>query len=626
MNIHPILHRIGRAFGFLVLCISCGLASAAEVSSYTVLSEQHDWVIHADASHEHRFSRVIRVDTESGVDVWGEWSVSHNADLGTLRVTHAHLIQPDGQRIDVPPENIKLRDAYVDEDAPIFSNEKEVFVIFPKVQVGSELHYGYEERVHTPNFPGQFSWYDYQLNWLPVHKAKISVAYDPALDMRFAVRGNYQETTGQGKAVPEGYATRHYGYAYTDVTDYESGGVAYSDTAPMLVVSNWADYAAVGLAYDRRAQPHAQPRPDITALAKKLTEGVTSERERVQRLHAWVAQNIRYVGTYVGAGGFVPNPAALVLERHYGDCKDHVALLEAMLTAVGIDSSPALINSGRAYRLLPLPSSAPFNHVITYIPSLDLFVDSTHRYARTGTLPLGVMGKPVVIARSGELKTTPKPSPEHDTETVVSDWVMQANGDMTATTGVSKTGWLEVSSRHYYSDQDEIDQASWARRYLANHQEVGSGESHAPDADDWSAPWRINAKTDLRGAVNLPEPSAFVVPVGVAPGTLRRLADHPHVAQRGRPWRCTSQRIREISSIQLPEGVEVHYLPKGVHIEEKQWRYESRYALKGKRLTVERELVLRFAQPWCSGELAKAWSEFMWRVRRDVRGQVFVGF
>jgi transglutaminase-like putative cysteine protease len=47
--------------------------------------------------------------------------------------------------------------------------------------------------------------------------------------------------------------------------------------------------------------------PEITALAQDLTKGATTEREKIKRLYHWVAQNIRYVGIYLGAGGVVPH-------------------------------------------------------------------------------------------------------------------------------------------------------------------------------------------------------------------------------------------------------------------------------------------------------------------------------
>jgi len=88
----------------------------------------------------------------------------------------------------------------------------------------------------------------------------------------------------------------------------------------------------------------------------------------------------------VGSGGVVPHAADTVLDNFYGDCKDHVTLLEAMLTAVGIESSPALINSGNAYHLPTAPALGTINHVITYIPSLDLYLDPTAAQTEFGYL------------------------------------------------------------------------------------------------------------------------------------------------------------------------------------------------------------------------------------------------
>jgi transglutaminase-like putative cysteine protease len=90
---------------------------------------------------------------------------------------------------------------------------------------------------------------------------------------------------------------------------------------------------------------------DIRSLALKLTTGLTSERDKVKKLYEWVATNIRYVSVSLGDGRLVPHDAYEVLKNQYGDCKDHVVLLEALLDAVGIPSSPALINLGAAYKL-----------------------------------------------------------------------------------------------------------------------------------------------------------------------------------------------------------------------------------------------------------------------------------
>ena len=82
-----------------------------------------------------------------------------------------------------------------------------------------------------------------------------------------------------------------------------------------------------------------------------------------------------------------------------GDCKDHTTLLQALLAVKGIASTPVLINSGDAYTLPEVPAVDIFNHVINYVPSLDLYADSTARYTSFGLLPFDDSGKPVIHSR-----------------------------------------------------------------------------------------------------------------------------------------------------------------------------------------------------------------------------------
>ena len=70
--------------------------------------------------------------------------------------------------------------------------------------------------------------------------------------------------------------------------------------------------------------------------------------------------------------------------------QQRAVLLEALLTSGGIDNSAALINSGNAYRLPRTPTLGVFEHVITCIPSLALFFDSTSASTAAGTIRDGV--------------------------------------------------------------------------------------------------------------------------------------------------------------------------------------------------------------------------------------------
>ena len=123
------------------------------------------------------------------------------------------------------------------------------------------------------------------------------------------------------------------------------------DYAPILYVSTYPDMIAVGKAYADAAAPMAKITDRIQSLADEVTKGLTDDAAKVKALDHWVAKNIRYVAVTLGHGGLIPHPADQVLANRYGDCKDHAILMEALLAAVGIQSSTALVNAGTAYTL-----------------------------------------------------------------------------------------------------------------------------------------------------------------------------------------------------------------------------------------------------------------------------------
>ena len=109
--------------------------------------------------------------------------------------------------------------------------------------------------------------------------------------------------------------------------------------------------------------------PRIQTLADDITAGASDRREQAHRIYDWVSEHIRYVAVYLGNGGYVPHDAASILDSGYGDCKDHVVLLEALLKARGIASIPVLINSANRYWAPEAATSGLFNHVLSTCPS-----------------------------------------------------------------------------------------------------------------------------------------------------------------------------------------------------------------------------------------------------------------
>ena len=220
-----------------------------------------------------------------------------------------------------------------------------------------------------------------------------------------------------------------------------------SDYGDYLHVSTIPDMISLGRSYQLTAKPKVAITEPVRALALKLTTGKTTERQRVRALHHWVASNIRYVQVALGNGRLVPHGAEEILHNRYGDCKDHVVLLEVLLAAVGIESSPALISSGSTYTLSSIGAHGAIDHVITYVPGLDLYLDSTDRFSPFGTLPYSVMDKPVVLTALGRMGRTPPTKLESEVVRVDVTLKMGPDGSMEGRSSATLSGVAERSSR-----------------------------------------------------------------------------------------------------------------------------------------------------------------------------------
>ncbi len=122
--------------------------------------------------------------------------------------------------------------------------------------------------------------------------------------------------------------------------------------------------------------------------AERLVEGVDSEMRRIDILAAWVQDEIHYEAIEFGRRAYIPKTARETIRDRYGDCKDHAVLLYAMLNAVGIESSLALVNLQQS--VLPeLPNTDQFNHMIVAVEAADgpMFIDTTDKDLRLGKLP-----------------------------------------------------------------------------------------------------------------------------------------------------------------------------------------------------------------------------------------------
>ena len=604
-----------------LMCI-CTAAFAQYKPAYSVVKSNSKYVINRDASYTQYLEEQTRVDTPQGVRMLGERKISYNSTLEDVEVLEAYTIQPDGTRIAVPLDKIRTQDD-VEEDGAIYSDSKSKVIIYPKLEVGSQVYYRAKSVLPTPQFPGHFFMWEHYSPHVRYESVNVELTHDVGIEVGVRNKG-MQGGKLEASSLPN---TVSYKFTFSQDKVYpgEESRADLADFAPNFSASTFKTYADVGTAYQVRAKDMAKVTPTIQTLANDLIQKANAQTtlDKVKVLHHWVAQNIRYLGIYVGAGGYVPHDAQSILDNRYGDCKDHVVILEALLAAVGIDSSPALINSSAAYLLPQLPTPGIFDHVITYVPSLNLFLDSTSRFAPVGTLPNGDLDKPVVIAATGALGRTPMTHPSKDRTESRIQMKLTRNGSIEGKSQAKMWGAFEVASRHSQFNYQNKDQANVVNGLLSRFQETGWGEIEKTDPTNFDKAWQVKAVFELDPVVNVPGPSALAIPVGLAPGRMKYLADIVLPKDRKFPTYCASTQHEEWIELSFPKDMKITRVPKGVSFANGPLKYQSTYELKGQLLMIKRKYVSERKQSICGAENDKWFSEFTQVLRRDLRQQVF---
>ena len=130
-------------------------------------------------------------------------------------------------------------------------------------------------------------------------------------------------------------------------------------------LSSWNDYGKweYSLINGSESLPEA-----VCQELHQLTDGLKTDREKVETLYRRLGESTRYVAILLGIGGQRPAPAASVAKSGFGDCKGLTNYMRAMLKEVGIASHYTTISTVNRRLLKDFASVGQMNHVILEVP------------------------------------------------------------------------------------------------------------------------------------------------------------------------------------------------------------------------------------------------------------------
>jgi transglutaminase-like putative cysteine protease len=575
--------------GVLTVASLVGRQATAEGIVHGRIDRTSDrYEVAADLSYVQTSELDLSLLTQRGLRAGERATSSFYADKQKLEVLEAWVDQPDGTRMQVPQSAIFTRPSAASQNAPGFNGSLTTTVLFPQLREGSRTHVKWRRTQLTPALLGFNAWSQAPMDWAIVHDETVIVAPE-SVKLHWRTRGavTVSDTVQDGRRV----ITASLGAQ--EPQEPERSSVAASDFQPVFLATSLPDLEELGAIYHRQSQAQAAVTPTIAARAARIV-GTQTGLPAARAIYNWVTTNIRYVAIYMNPNdGWVPHAADDVLAAGYGDCKDHVVLMQALLAASGIESEAGIVDWGSRTADMPLWVPGQFNHAIIYLPAFDHYANPTDPFASFDALDRRLAGKTVVLATEhGRVARTPAAIPGGYSYAIDSTVTLGSDGSIAGSAAITTSASLDGRLRATVAGASSM--TDLAERLLAGTPEGGYGvlSSSDPRALDtrfqavvtWTSPHGIS----FQGHDAYPR-----VPAGpdIEPASRLR-AKLSSNGQRRHPLLADVGDYLWQTRMVLQPGLDVTRLPADTDIATTAGRYIATYRRDGRDLVIRRNLVI----------------------------------
>jgi hypothetical protein len=362
------------------------------------------------------------------------------------------------------------------------------------------------------------------------------------------------------------------------------------------------EWDAIGRWYAGLARDRYELDAALRAKLPPLLTGAQTADDTLRAVQRWVAQDIRYVSIALGLGGYQPRQPAQVVATGYGDCKDKATLFVAVLSGLGFQAYPVLLNTGgRVERALP--SIGQFDHAIAAVerPGGRLYVDLTADLVPYGELPPSDQGQFALVVHPdgrSEQVVLPETSPSANLNETRIIGTLSSDGYVTASYEERGLGSRQYSLRSLFLGPiDSTHRAEFARTIATKIYPGADADSlQIFDGRDLKADPRVTLRI-VHGLAARPTGNgrAFILTLPVT--SMRGMADAAAALEARGPRHFPIDASRVIGpvtggtevTLTLPAGWRVQ-LPRNVTASGRWGSYAARYTQEGRILRISRRL------------------------------------
>lgn len=427
--------------------------------------------------------------------------------------------------------------------------------------------------------------------WMSVDFIKMNFEQH-TVEIKESKKGGYTNYVFIMRDLPAYKSEYHrIGRSYTDphiivqIKSYESKGEQIKGFEKVDDVYNWNNRLYLKAGNDRTK---------LKDQLARITQGKTTDLDKIKAIYYWVQDNIRYIAYEDGYSGYIPAAAQEVLSKKYGDCKGMANLLTEFLNMAGYQAYFTWIGTRHIPYAQSLPALCVNNHAICTLvyDGKTYYLDGTENYVPFGENAFRIQGKEVMIAKGSqfEIKAVPRATAPDNRVYTKADLVL-VNDKLSGRVKVELTGNQRTEFHQSFQNLPLGKQQEYLDDYLSfSNSNMVAANVKTSDLKNRELPVKIEGDVDLSNTVNNISNDKYVS-IDFFPKSLEKFVPD---AKRVEGYDLDLViRFEDEIALSIPADKKFIDKPDNLELKFDGYEFKGTYTIEGSRLVLKKELTVR---------------------------------
>lgn len=319
---------------------------------------------------------AIKINSSNAVSDYSQITISYDSFYEEVELLFANTIDENGNRQALDPDALQVQ---TPPSPYFFQDRRNIVFSVSALKAGTVIEYQYQKKTTQLRIPNYWSSKYFFYYWQtvsdtrsfridPVRHSEYNVSIPKSLDAKLShYHGSKKYKTKQKTS----NGSQFFSFKASNLApiQLQSGLPAIQEFIPHIKLSTLDDWSEIKQWAGGLFEKERIITDEIKQIAQTINANSDTEQGLIKGVYQYLNNNIRYIYSHVGRGGYTPHNPSHTLNQGFGDCKDQTMLAVVLLNELGIEAYPALVNTETSIRFKPENLDPSFDHMLVYLPT-----------------------------------------------------------------------------------------------------------------------------------------------------------------------------------------------------------------------------------------------------------------